>query len=160
MISDTVLRQEIIDELDFESAIDGSHIGVAVEDGIVTLTGCVFSSEQKALLESLVCKVRGVRGIAEEVEVRPLGVTRTTDEEIARRMVNALACNAIVPSDTVQIKVEGGWVTLVGTVDNLDQSVAAENVAHALAGVGGVTNKIEVTGPTIAVGAANALRQP
>lgn len=160
MISDTVLRQEIIDELDFDSTIDGSHIGVAVEDGIVTLTGCVFSSGQKTLLESLVCKVRGVRGIAEEVEVRPFGAPRTTDEEIAKRMVNALACNASVPGDTVQIKVEGGWLTLVGSVDTPDQSVAAENIAHALAGVVGVTNQIEVTGQMIAVGAAKALRRP
>lgn len=144
MVSDLALRQDVIDELEFEPSIDAANIGVAVEDGVVTLTGHVATLSQKVSLEDVVRRIKGVRGIAQDVEVRPFGVNITADDDIAKRAVNTIAWNISVPPDSVQIKVQSGWLTLSGKVDWQYQRAAAENSARALAGVVGVTNLIEI----------------
>ena len=88
-MDDKTLRQLVIDELDFEPSIDSADIGVAVDDGIVTLTGHVTSFTQKLKAEETVNRVRGVKGIAEKIEIR-VGVMPAEDDQIARRAVNTL----------------------------------------------------------------------
>ena len=68
-MNDSTLRQDIIDELDFDPSIDAAHIGVAVEDGIVTLTGHLCTYAEKALVEDVVRRIKGVKGIAQEIEI-------------------------------------------------------------------------------------------
>lgn len=137
------LRQDIIDELDFEPSLDSAGIGVAVENGIVTLTGHVPTYAQKLTVEDVVRRVKGVKGIAEEIEVRPAGSNLTADDEITKRAVNTLEWNTSVPAG-VQVKVQKGWVTLTGKVDWFFQKNAAANAVRDLAGVVGVTNYIEI----------------
>ena len=84
---DSTLRQDIIDELDFEPSIDAADIGVAVENGVATLTGHVPPYAQKLTVEQVVRRVKGVKGIAQEIEVRPFGTNRTADDEIAKRPI-------------------------------------------------------------------------
>jgi osmotically-inducible protein OsmY len=143
-MTDSSLRQDIIDELDFEPSIDAADIGVAVENGIVTLTGHVPTYSQKVTVEDVVRRVKGVKGIAEEIEVRPVGSNRTADDEIAKRAVNPRGWNTSIPSGTVQVKVQKGWVTLTGKVEWFYQKNAAANAVRDLAGVVGVTNQIEI----------------
>lgn len=141
---DGALRQDIIDELEFEPSIDAAHIGVAVENGVVTLTGHVATYAQKATVEDVVRRVKGVKGIAQEIEVRPLGSHQTADDEIARRALNMINWNTVVPDGTVQVKVQNGWVTLTGKVEWNYQKVAAVEAVKGLAGVAGLVNEIEV----------------
>jgi osmotically-inducible protein OsmY len=143
-MTDSSLRQDIIDELDFEPSIDAADIGVAVENGIVTLTGHVPTYAQKITVEDVVRRVKGVKGIAQEIEVRPVGSNRTADDEIAKRAVNTLGWNTSVPSSAVQVKVQSGWVTLTGKVEWFYQKNAAAHAVRDLAGVVGVTNQIEI----------------
>lgn len=143
-MNDGNLRQDIIDELDFEPSIDAADIGVAVENGIVTLTGHVPTYAQKVTVEDVVRRVKGVKGIAQEIEVRPFGSNRTADDEIAKRAVNTINWNTSVPDGAVQVKVQKGWVTLTGTVDWQYQKTAASEAIHDLAGVTGVTNQIVI----------------
>ena len=87
------LRQLIIDELDFEPSIDAAHIGVAVESGIVTLTGHVGNFAEKIAVEDAVKRVRGVKAIAQEIEVRYPYSKKTSDDEIAKRaLASRLGC--------------------------------------------------------------------
>jgi osmotically-inducible protein OsmY len=144
-MKDTVLRQHVIDELEFEPSIDAAHIGVAVEDGTVTLTGHVPTYAQKRTAEGIVKRVKGVRAIAEEIEVRPMGAHQTADDEIAKRAVHTLSWNSSVPRDAVQVKVENGWVTLDGKVQWHYQRQAADKAVRELAGVRGVSNMIAIT---------------
>ncbi|WP_454854553.1 BON domain-containing protein [Rhizobium binxianense] len=72
-MDDLSLRQNILDELEFEPSIDAANIGVATDDGIVTLTGHVSSYSEKETAERVVRRVRGVRGIAEEIRVEVSG---------------------------------------------------------------------------------------
>ena len=82
-MNDSTVRQDILDELDFEPSIDAADIGVAVENGIVTLTGHVPTFAQKVTVEDVARRVKGVKGIAQEIEVRPFGTNQTADDEIA-----------------------------------------------------------------------------
>jgi osmotically-inducible protein OsmY len=143
-MSDSSLRQDIIDELDFEPSIDAADIGVAVEDGVATLTGHVPTYAQKITVEDVVHRVKGVKGIAQEIEVRPFGTNRTADDEIAKRALSTISWNTAIPDDAVQVKVQEGWVTLTGKVEWQYQKTAAADAVRDLAGVVGVTNRIEI----------------
>ncbi|TIW15100.1 MAG: BON domain-containing protein, partial [Mesorhizobium sp.] len=111
-MSDSILKQDIIDELDFEPSIDAADIGVAVDDGIVTLTGHVPTYAQKVKVEDVVRNVKGVKAIAQEMEVRPFGTHKTADDEIAKRAVNTIAWHTSIPGGAVQISVQSGWIKL------------------------------------------------
>ena len=143
-MSDKVLRQTIVDELDFEPSIDSANIGVAVDNGIVTLTGHVASYAEKVAAERAVERIKGVRAIAEKIEVRYPGHKRTSDDEIAERALSVIGWNVQVPQGSVKVKVEKGWVELTGAVDWRFQRVAAESAVRGLSGVVGVSNFVEV----------------
>lgn len=143
-MSDSILKQDIIDELDFEPSIDAANIGVAVDSGVVTLTGHVPTYAQKLKVEDVVRNVKGVKAIAQEMEVRPIGTHRTADDEIAKRAVHTIAWNTSIPDGAVQIRVQDGWVKLSGKVEWQYQKTAAEDAVRHLAGVTGVANQIEI----------------
>ena len=143
-MSDSILKQDIIDELDFEPSIDAADIGVAVDGGIVTLTGHVPTYAQKVKVEDVVRNVKGVKAIAQEMEVRPFGTHKTADDEIAKRAVNTIAWHTSIPGGAVQISVQSGWIKLIGKVEWQYQKTAAEDAVRHLAGVIGVTNQIEI----------------
>jgi len=139
-----ILKQDIIDELDYEPGLDARHVAVAVDDGTVTLSGFVRSYAEKCSAEAVVKRMKGVRAIALDLEVRPVGSHVTADDEIARRAADTLRWHATVPRDTVQVMVEGGWITLTGTVSWQFQRSAAEAAMRHLVGVRGVLNQIEI----------------
>lgn len=143
-MSDTALRQDIIDELDFEPSVNAAHIGVAVDSGVVTLSGHVCSYAEKLAAEQAAKRVKGVRAIAQEIEVRYPNDLKTADDEIAKRAVNILRWSAVVPKDAVQVKVQDGWVTLSGQLDWQFQRTAAETEIRRLSGVAGVINSIAI----------------
>ncbi len=144
-MGDKLIRQNIIDELDFDPSIDAAHIGVAVENGIVTLTGHVGSFTERVAAEKAAQKVRGVRGVVEEIQVRFGGETPPRDEDIAQRAVQMLDWSVTVPKNAVQVKVQNGWVTLSGKVDWQYQREEAYRSIRRLTGVAGIMNTIEVT---------------
>lgn len=147
-MKDIDLRQDVLDELEYEPSIDAADIGVSVEDGTVTLTGHVRTYAEKRTAESIVKRVKGVLAIAQEIEVRPVGSHSTADDEIAKRAVSSLRWNSSVPKDQVQVKVENGFVSLTGKVNWYYQKSAAEHAVQNIAGVTGVTNLIEIK-PTV-----------
>lgn len=143
-MEDRILRQFIIDELDFEPSIDAANIGVAVEKGVVTLTGHVESYIQKIAAERAVQRIKGVKAIAEEIEVRYPEQKKRSDDEIAQRAVSILSWSVQVPPDSIHLTVQKGWITLTGTVEWQFQKLAAESAVRRLSGIIGVTNLIEV----------------
>ena len=141
---DIDLRQSVLEELDFDPSFDAANIGVAVENGVVTLTGHVRSYAAKLAVERAVQRVKGVQGIAEEIEIRYPADKRTADDQIAERALSSIKWNAQVPGDAVLVKVEKGWVTLSGTVDWQFQRIAAESAVRRLSGVAGISNMITI----------------
>ncbi|MBX9930552.1 MAG: BON domain-containing protein [Methylobacterium sp.] len=143
-MNDKILRQSIIDELDFEPSIDAANIGVAVDNGIVTLTGHVGSYAERLTAERAARKVRGVRGVVEEIKVRFAGQAAPRDEDLAKRAVQMLDWSVTVPENAVQVKVQDGWVTLTGDVEWQFQKEEAQAALKRLSGVAGIINMIEV----------------
>lgn len=143
-MSDSALRQDVIDELEFEPRVNAAHIGVAVENGVVTLSGHVGSYAEKLAAEKAAKRVKGVHAIAEEIEVRFPSDKKTADDEIAARAVNILRWSSVVPPDSVMIKVQDGWIRLSGEVNWQFQRSAAEAEIRRLSGVTGVVNGITI----------------
>lgn len=150
-MSDKLLRQTVIEELDFAPNVDAAGVGVAVSGGVVTLTGHVSSYAQKLEAGRLARQVRGARAIADEIEVRYPHDKKVADDEIAGRALAIMRREAQAPVDSILIEVERGWVTLTGDVPMHHQRVAAEEAIRKLSGVTGVTNAIRVK-PTVISG--------
>jgi osmotically-inducible protein OsmY len=149
-MDDKLLRQNVLDELDFEPSIDAANIGVAVSDGVVTLTGHVPSYAEKLAAERATRKIKGVRAIAQEIEVRYPTDKKTADDEIAKRALSILKWHVMIPEDAVKVTVQKGWVTLAGELNWQYQRKDAEDAVRKLSGVTGVTNSIALK-PTVSV---------
>ena len=143
-MGDLQLRQNVFDELEYEPSVDAAHIGVAVDKGVVTLTGHVASYAEKQAAIAAVRRIKGVRAIAEEMEVRYPSGKKTSDDEIAKRAIDILDWDTMVPNASIQVMVRDGWVTLTGSVDWHYQKKHAEDDVRKLLGVRGVTNTVEI----------------
>jgi osmotically-inducible protein OsmY len=142
MKDDEQLRRDVLAELEYDPSIDARKIGVAVEDGIVTLTGEVSTFAEKWNAERAVERVEGVRGIVNRIEVKIVGDYSDTD--IAREAADALRWNLMVPPGKVIPKVENGYITLTGEVNYDFQRRAAEKAVRYIPGVKGVINLITI----------------
>jgi osmotically-inducible protein OsmY len=144
MKTDTELQQDVMNELQWEPSIKAAEIGVGVKDGVVTLSGYVDSYFKKWAADRAASRVFGVKGVAEEIQVRYPGSLKRPDEDIARAASNALEWNVAVPHDRVKVQVRDGAVTLSGEVDWWYQKSAAEEAVRHLMGVVSVSNQITI----------------
>lgn len=151
MYTDIEIKRRVDEELRWEPRVDAANIGIAVEDGVVTLTGSVDSWAEKWAAEHAAKRVTGVAAIVEHIEVRLPVHAQRTDADIARAAANALTWNTWVPADCVKVKVEEGWVNLEGGVAAQHQKRAAEEAVRTLTGVRGVTNLIDIS-PAVRAG--------
>lgn len=140
METDRQIRANVEAELDFDPTLDAKGIGVAVKDGIVTLSGHVPSYTQIFAAERAAQRVKDVKGVAQDLKVRLPGGIQQADDEIAARAVNVLKWSVAAPG--IKVTVNGGWVTLLGEVQWQYQKVEAERLVRQLTSVMGVTNSI------------------
>ncbi len=144
MSQDSQLQKAVLEELSWEPSVNAAHIGVIAKDGVVTLTGHVESFAEKRAAEAAVRRVKGVKAVAEEIEVRLPFEVKWSDDEIGAAAVERLAWDVSVPRDAVKVRIEKGWVTLTGEVDWYYQKNAADQDMRRLFGVVGVTNQITI----------------
>jgi osmotically-inducible protein OsmY len=142
--ADTKLQHRVLAELEWDPSVDASKIGVAANDGVVTLTGSVNRYFDKMTAERVAKRVYGVMAVANDIEVKLLGSAERSDTDIASAAVNALRWDASVPDDRIQVTVRHGWITLDGEVDWQYQKEAAARVVHNLIGVKGVTDLVKL----------------
>jgi len=142
--TDEEIRADVLEELKWDPRVQSNEIGVAVKNGIVTLTGWVDSYLKKIAAEEAALRVRGVTAVANDIEVRLPESDQRTDADIAAAVVNALKWDAAIPEGQVTVTVSKGWVTLKGEVDYQFQKIEAEHAARRVTGVIGVTNLITV----------------
>jgi osmotically-inducible protein OsmY len=142
--SDEQIQRDVLEELRFEPRVLPNEIGVAVKDGVVTLTGYVESYPKRWAAEDAAHRVRGVKAVANEIEVRLPTASERTDTDIAQAVAHALEWDVVVPFDKLDITVSKGWVTLNGEVEWQYQKDDAERVVRRITGVKGVTNLITV----------------
>ncbi len=142
--SDIEIQKEVLEELDWDNRVRPNEVGVSVRDGVVTLSGSVDSYAKRWAAQDAAFRVRGVKAVANDLEVVLPSALRRTDAELAEAALNALKWDADVPTEQVEISVSQGWVTLKGTVDLPFQRQQAERAVNRLIGVTGVTNLISV----------------
>lgn len=142
--TDEQIQQEVLRELAYDSSVQPNEIGVAVKDGIVTLTGTVDSFLKRWAAEEAAHRVRGVKAVANDIEVRLPATSERTDADIAAAVTRALEWDAFVDTDRVEVTVSKGWVTLRGEVDYGFQRADAERVTRRITGVRGVSNLLVV----------------
>jgi osmotically-inducible protein OsmY len=138
------IQKDVQDELVWEPSLDEARVGVGVEDGVVTLSGEVSTYGEKYQAEKAALRVKGVRGVANELTVETALPHKKTDAEIAQSALFALGLSVSVPSDRIKVVVRGGTVFLEGEVDWDFQRQAAARAVRDLAGVTDVTNMIAI----------------
>jgi osmotically-inducible protein OsmY len=142
--SDDDILKDVIAELKWEPGLRNDDIAVAVRGGVVTLAGFVDSYADKWKAERAAARVKGVKAIANDLEVKLPASSQRPDPEIARAAADALKWNILVPHDRIKVTVDHGWITLDGDVDWYFQKEEAEKTVRNLTGVKGVTNLIAV----------------
>jgi osmotically-inducible protein OsmY len=141
MKNDAQLQKDVMEELKWEPRVTASEIGVSANNGVVTLSGTVPTYAEKWAAGRAAQRVAGVKAIAEEIQIKPIGLHAKTDAEIAAIAATSLKAHVWVPTD-IQVTVQNGWVTLVGVVNWEFQQRAAMDSVRFLAGVKGVSNDI------------------
>lgn len=144
MRTDSELRTDIIAELTWDPSIRNEDIATAVKDGVVTLAGTVDTYAQRFAAERAVERVKGVRALASDLNVKLPGAMVRSDADLAHAAINALRWNIQVPDQRIQVKVANGWLTLEGEVDRFYEKEAAERAVRYLMGVKGVSNLISL----------------
>jgi len=145
MSDDQSLKQAVLDELSWEPSVNAAHIGVTAKEGVVTLMGHVENFSEKSAAETAARRVKAVRAVVEEIEVRLPFSVKHGDEEIASAAISRLNWDSRIPSGAVNIRVEDGLVTLTGEVAWHYQQKAAANDLQGLWGVTGISNQITIT---------------
>jgi len=146
--SDSDIRKDIVAELEWDPSLRHEDIAIAVRDGVVTLSGFTDSYADKWRAERLTSGIKGVKAVANDIQVKLPSGSQRADPDIARAAIDALKWNISVPQDRIKVKVDNGWVTLEGDVDFYFQKQAAERAVRYLTGVKGVSNLISVRSTT------------
>lgn len=143
-LTDEQIERELKEELKWDARLQPHHIGVSVKDGVVTLMGWVDSLPKQLAAEEAAHRIRGVKAVANDIEIRVPSSVEQTDPEIAATALQALKWNAYPLADKLHITVSKGFVTLKGEVEWQHEKEDAERIVRSLAGVRGVNNLIEV----------------
>ena len=140
------LREDVMEEIKWDPELRNvaPEIGVAAKDGVITLSGVVDTYWRKVSAERAAQRVRGVRVVACDIEVKLASVGKKTDTEIAEAVRNALGWNSAVIDDEIEVKVDNGWVYLDGKVAYAYEKRYAQECVEELVAVRGVTNNIKV----------------
>jgi osmotically-inducible protein OsmY len=144
MRSDTDIRRDVEAELESDPDIDATDVGVAVKNGVVTLTGFMRSFGQKHQAEIDAKRVAGVAGVANDIEVRLPIIDRRPDPEIARACVDVIKQQLPYSWELIRVVVKEGWITLEGDVEWNYQRERAEEAVRRVRGIKGVTNSISI----------------
>lgn len=144
MKTDAALKRDVEAELAWDPAVQSTAIGVAVKDGVVTLSGHLLTYSEKWAVEKALRRVSGVKAIALELDVRLSPDHQRGDTDIAQAAELALKWHTLVPTDAIRLTVDKGWLTLQGQVDWDYQRKSIEKAVSHLKGVVGVSNEIQL----------------
>jgi osmotically-inducible protein OsmY len=149
--TDEDIQRAALRELKWDAEVASNEIDVAMRNGVAILTGWVDTFSKKWAAERAALRVRGVKAVINNIEVRLSPSDEQTDVNLARSVARALEMDSLVPDEMVKVSVSGGWVTLRGEVAWDYQRREAQRVVRTLTGVKGVSNLITVrphTGPS------------
>jgi osmotically-inducible protein OsmY len=158
MKTDAQLKIDVASELEWDPSINATNVGVAVKNGVVTLTGHLDTYAEKYVIERALQRVLGVKAIAIELDVKLAPGHLRSDSEIAAAAESAFKWHALIPAERIRVMVEKGWVTLTGEVDWDYQRTQAEKAVRPLTGVIAVTNSITLKQQVAPANITNRIR--
>jgi osmotically-inducible protein OsmY len=144
MKTDSDLKKDVMAELAWDPAVKADAVGVAVKNGIVTLSGHLDTFAEKFAVERALRRVAGVKAIALELDIKLSPQHRRSDTEIAAAAEQALMWRTSAPADKIRLTVEDGWVRMQGEVEWDYQRASAEKAIRPLVGVIGISNEISL----------------
>jgi osmotically-inducible protein OsmY len=159
MKTDVDLKRDVLTELSWDPLVPETRVGVAVSEGVVTLTGHLDTYAEKVAAKRAVERVGGVKAIAMELDVIPLGIHQRSDTEIAAAVEHALSWNTSVPAGLVKVTVEKGWITLEGELDWNFQRRAVERMIRPLKGVVGISDNIRLKALPLPTNLSNRIQE-
>jgi len=142
--TDTQIQTDVLAELKWEPRVLPNEIGVMVKDGVVMLTGTVDSYTKRWTAEEAAHRVRGVKAVVNDIDVRLGKSDEKTDTDLAAAAVRAIEWDALIPVDKLDITVSKGWVTVEGEVEWQYQHQDIERVIRRLQGVKGISNLVTI----------------
>ncbi|WP_055436903.1 BON domain-containing protein [Lacinutrix algicola] len=144
MKTDSEIKKDILEELEWQPNIDETQIGVVVENGTVMLTGVLDNYQKKVAAENAIKRVKGIKALAGDIKVKYGTKYQKTDLEISKAIVKAFEWNIAVPEDKIAIEVRDGWINLSGEVNSAYQRDAAKRVAENITGAKWINNTITI----------------
>ena len=144
MKTDSELKCDVENELKWEPSVNEAHIGVVANNCVITLSGHVATFAEKYAAEKASKRVYGVKAVADEIDVKLLGLKKPTDEDIAQACIIALKNNTSVPDENIKITITSGRVSLSGELEWQYHRDAAMNAVRFLPGVVSISNQMTV----------------
>jgi osmotically-inducible protein OsmY len=144
MKSDSEIERDVKDELNWNPDIDATDIAVKAQSGVVTLAGFAKSYTDKYEAEAAAKRVIGVKGVANDIEVRLPAIDERPDPDIARDAVAAIKSQLPISHEGIKVIVKNGWVTLEGQAEWQYQKNTAETAVRRIKGVKSVSNLINL----------------
>jgi osmotically-inducible protein OsmY len=142
--TDEEIQRDVLAEMKWDARVLPNEVGVSVKDGVVTLTGWIDSYSKMWAAEEATQRVRGVKAVADDLEVHLPSSVERNDADIAAAAIRALEWDSFVPVNKLEIMVSKGWITLSGEVEWQYQRQDAEQVIRRLSGVKGITNLVTI----------------
>jgi osmotically-inducible protein OsmY len=144
--TDAEIQRAVLRELERDTRVEQTEVGIEVDEGVVTLAGTVTSWAKRHAAQEAAHRAAGVLDVANDIEVTPVDALARTDTEIAHAVRRTLEWDVFVPDQRIQSTVSKGWVTLEGEVDFWHEREEAERAVRTLVGLRGVTNRIRLSG--------------
>lgn len=148
MKTDSQIQRDVMEELNWDPSLNASEIGVAVKDGVVTLSGYVEVYAGKRAAENAAMRISGVKAVAEDIVVKQVAADKKNDTDIATAILNSLKWLSAINDEKIKIMVEDGWVALNGEVEWNYQKDLIKSTVENIYGVTGITNLIKLTSKT------------
>ena len=139
--SDATIVQAASSALEWNTVVPDRAIKIAVDDGIITLSGEVDWAYQRAAAVAAVRNLIGVRAVNDRITLK---LSTTSVRDIKRKIHAALHRQAQLDADAISVDVAGGDVTLRGSVDSWAERMAARNAVWAAPGVRNVIDELMV----------------
>lgn len=158
MKTDDEIQKDIMEQLKWEPYLQASEIGVAVKNGVVTLSGHVDSYPKKLAAENAAKKISGVKAIAEDIQIGVSPAQQRSDTEIAEAIVNAIKWHTAVREEKIKVKVENGIVKLEGEVEWEFERQKVKTAVENISGVRAVHNLIIINPQTTPIDVERKIR--
>lgn len=145
LLTENEIEERVMQQLTWDTRVDQINIKVAVNKATVVLTGTVPTYADKQLAEKDALMVPGVKSVDNRLKIRYIGLlVNPSDSDITANIKNALLWNSSLDASRISVIVNGGMVTLDGSVDSYDEKTKTDELTADVVGVLGITNKLEV----------------